>query len=62
MPYSTLRFENEASQMQTYRVRCRAKKEIKDPKAITVKNGEQPLREYALHVGQRHLESARAGD
>jgi hypothetical protein len=31
-------FRREVSRMQAYCVKCRAKKEMKDPKAITMKN------------------------
>jgi len=42
--------------MQAYCVRCRAKKEMKDATAITMKNGaSQQLRECALYVGPRRL-------
>ena len=33
------RKKKEEKQMQAYCVKCRAKKEIKDPKSITMKNG-----------------------
>ena len=48
--------------MQAYCVKCRAKKEMKDAKAITMKRRmvSQQLRVYALHVAQRCLELGRA--
>lgn len=39
--------------MQAYCVKCRSKKEMKDPKSITMKNGRPPLKEHAPYVALR---------
>ena len=44
--------------MEAYCVKCKAKREMKDPKEITMKNGRQP-RAYAQPAAPRCSESAR---
>jgi hypothetical protein len=45
--------------MQAYCVKCRAKKEMKDAKAITMKNGRAATRASAPPAVQKYSESAR---
>ena len=45
--------------MQAYCVKCRAKKEMKDPKAITMKNGKPATQGGVPRVGLKCLESER---
>ena len=43
--------------MQAYCVKDRKTVEIKDPKAITMKNGRPPLKEFAQFVEARYTAS-----
>ena len=45
--------------MQAYCVKCRAKREMKDPKSITMKMVSQQLKALVLHVAQRCSESVK---
>jgi len=49
--------------MQAYCVKCRDKREMKEPKAVTMKNGRQATKVYASYAGQRcsSWERAKAG-